>query len=128
VDELSAPRPIDAWRDAIVAVADRLTATGADDTWQRLQLHRILDDLVDEATTAGQTCTVDLSLAELRVVLSAQLAGRPSTTSHRTGDLTFSTLVPMRSVPHRVVCLLGMDDGVFPRTTVPDSDDLLSHA
>ena len=24
-------------------------------------------------------------------------------------------MVPMRSVPHRVVCLLGLDDGVFPR-------------
>ena len=28
------------------------------------------------------------------------------------------TLVPMRSVPHRVVCLLGLDDGVFPRASV----------
>jgi exonuclease V gamma subunit len=24
-------------------------------------------------------------------------------------------MVPMRSVPHRVVCLVGLDDGVFPR-------------
>lgn len=128
VADLAKPRAIDAWRDAIVKAADQLTATGRDDTWQRLQLHRILDDLVDEATTGGQTCPVALSLAELRVVLSAQLAGRPSITSHRTGDLTFSTLVPMRSVPHRVVCLLGMDDGVFPRITVPDSDDLLGQA
>jgi exodeoxyribonuclease V gamma subunit len=128
VGDLAAARPIDAWRDAIVAAADRLTATSTDDVWQRLQLHRILDDLVGEATVGGQTCPVALSLAELRVVLAAQLAGRPSITSHRTGDLTFSTLVPMRSVPHRVVCLLGMDDGVFPRATVPDSDDLLGFA
>ncbi len=125
---LAKPRPIDAWRDAITKAADQLTTTGRDDTWQRLQLHRILDDLVDEATIGGQTCPVALSLAELRVVLAVQLAGRPSITSHRTGDLTFSTLVPMRSVPHRVACLLGMDDGVFPRTTVPDSDDLLGQA
>jgi exodeoxyribonuclease V gamma subunit len=128
VRDLAAPRPIDAWRDGIVTAADRLIATSSDDVWQRLQLHRILDDLVDEATTGGETCPVALSLAEVRVVLAAQLAGRPSITSHRTGDLTFSTLVPMRSVPHRVVCLLGMDDGVFPRATVPDSDDLLGFA
>jgi exodeoxyribonuclease V gamma subunit len=31
----------------------------------------------------------------------------------------------MRAVPHRVVCLLGMDDGSFPRQTVPDGDDLV---
>src|SRR5687768_1115055 len=32
----------------------------------------------------------------------------------------------MRSVPHRVVCLLGLDDGVFPRKTDVDDDDLVA--
>jgi exodeoxyribonuclease V gamma subunit len=31
----------------------------------------------------------------------------------------------MRSVPHRVVCLLGLDDGAFPRHTERDGDDLV---
>ncbi len=31
----------------------------------------------------------------------------------------------MRSVPHRVVCLLGLDDGAFPRKSPRDGDDLL---
>ena len=31
----------------------------------------------------------------------------------------------MRSVPHRVVCLLGLDDGSFPRPTPRDGDNLL---
>ena len=32
----------------------------------------------------------------------------------------------MRSVPHRVVCLLGLDDGVFPRHIERDGDDLIA--
>ena len=32
----------------------------------------------------------------------------------------------MRSVPHRVVCLLGLDDGTFPRQSVRDGDDVLA--
>ena len=32
----------------------------------------------------------------------------------------------MRSVPHRVVCLLGLDDGAFPRNSVRDGDDVLA--
>jgi exodeoxyribonuclease V gamma subunit len=32
----------------------------------------------------------------------------------------------MRSVPHRVVGLLGLDDGVFPRVGIADGDDLLA--
>ena len=35
-------------------------------------------------------------------------------------------MVPMRSVPHRVVCLVGLDDGVFPRLGVVDGDDVLA--
>lgn len=31
------------------------------------------------------------------------------------GKITFCSLQPMRSVPRRVIVLLGMDDGVFPR-------------
>jgi len=31
----------------------------------------------------------------------------------------------MRSVPHRVVCLLGLDDGAFPRKSHRDGDDLM---
>ncbi|HYG92548.1 MAG TPA: hypothetical protein VD859_03095, partial [Nocardioides sp.] len=43
-----------------------------------------------------------------------------------TGTLTVSTLVPMRSVPHRVVCLMGMDADAFPRTITADGDDALA--
>ena len=48
-------------------------------------------------------------------MLDDHLAGPtdPGQLPHR--HLTVCTMVPMRSVPHRVVCLLGLDDGVFPR-------------
>lgn len=125
---MAEPQPVDAWRRVIGEAADALTATAPDTRWQRLQLHRVLDDLVEDSATAGGPSPVELTLGEVRRLLDARLEGRPSRTSHRTGDLTVCTLVPMRSVPHRVVCLLGLDDGVFPRQTVPDSDDLLQRA
>ena len=52
--------------------------------------------------------------------------GRPTRANFRTGTLTVCTMVPMRSVPHRVVCLLGLDDGVFPRAGSVDGDDVLA--
>jgi len=54
------------------------------------------------------------------------LRGRPTRANFRTGHLTICTLVPMRSVPHRVVCLLGLDDGIFPRHVERDGDDLIA--
>ncbi|HUA96670.1 MAG TPA: hypothetical protein VMB82_14235, partial [Acidimicrobiales bacterium] len=67
----------------------------------------------------------ELSLAEVRDLLDHRLQGRPTRANFRTGDLTVCTLVPMRSVPHRVVALLGLDDGAFPRHPETDGDDLL---
>ena len=136
IGRLSRPQSIQSWRDAIAAATDSLATVAPSDAWQRDQLYRLLDEVVDEATPAAiagagtePTSTVSttrLDLSEARSLLSRRLQGRPTRANFRTGDLTVCTLVPMRSVPHRVVGLLGLDDGVFPRHTERDGDDLLS--
>ncbi|WP_395826235.1 exodeoxyribonuclease V subunit gamma [Collimonas sp.] len=42
------------------------------------------------------------------------------------GGVTFCALMPMRAVPFRVVCLLGMNDGDYPRRAQHADFDLLS--
>ena len=125
LDGLTAAQPIDAWAAAIAAGADALTATTPGDAWQRAELHRVLDDVVASATAAGEVDAARLELPEVRALLADRLAGRPTRANFRTGHLTVCTLMPMRSVPHRVVCLLGLDDGAFPRKTARDGDDLV---
>jgi exodeoxyribonuclease V gamma subunit len=136
VEALSETQPVSRWVGAIRISADALLATSDRDQWQLLQLQALLDDLGREvgATPSGggrggpgpgATGPVAVSLAEVRSLLADRLRGRPTRASFRTGHLTMCTLVPMRSVPHRVVCLLGLDDGVFPRRGAPDGDDLL---
>ena len=43
------------------------------------------------------------------------------------GSITFCSLLPMRSVPSRVICLMGMQSDVFPRPARPSSLDLTAH-
>ncbi|WP_144206669.1 exodeoxyribonuclease V subunit gamma [Shewanella donghaensis] len=43
------------------------------------------------------------------------------------GSVNFCTLMPMRSIPFKVVCLLGMNDGVYPRVQHPVGFDLMAH-
>ena len=123
---LGETRPVDAWATGLADIADAFTATSEQDAWQRLQLQRLLDDLVDEATAAGRVSPVELSPADIHALLADRLRGRPTRANFRTGHLTICTLVPMRSVPHRVVCLLGLDDGIFPRHVERDGDDLIA--
>jgi exodeoxyribonuclease V gamma subunit len=121
LDSFAESQSIDAWAEAIASAADALAATSQRDAWQRAQLQRILDAISDEAGDAA----VELTLPEVRALLADRLQGRPTRANFRTGHLTICTLVPMRSIPHRVVCLLGLDDGAFPRKAPRDGDDLM---
>ena len=125
IDALRTPQTIADWAGAIGDAADSLTATSATNSWQRAALQRVLDELVTESNVEADGSSTRLALEELRGLLADRLQGRPTRTNFRTGHLTVCTLHPMRSVPHRVVCLLGLDDGAFPRKTPSDGDDLM---
>ena len=125
LDELDGTRGVDGWASSLARISDSLTSTSEGDAWQRAQFKTLLDELVQEATPEGQpTSNVALSCDDLRSILADRLKGRPTRANFCTGHLTVCTLVPMRSIPHRVVCLLGLDDGGFPRHIERDGDDL----
>lgn len=42
------------------------------------------------------------------------------------GGVQFGTLMPMRSIPFKAICLLGMNDGDYPRQTAPRDFDLMA--
>ncbi|MEI7514666.1 MAG: exodeoxyribonuclease V subunit gamma [Betaproteobacteria bacterium] len=46
----------------------------------------------------------------------------------RAGGVTFCTLMPMRAIPFEVVCLLGMNDGDYPRHDMRNDFDLMGQA
>ena len=119
---LAQPKPLTQWAGAIAEAADSLTATAPRDGWQRAELQRVLDEIVAEA---DQDAHRELAPAEVRAYLFERLQGRPTRANFRTGHLTVCTLMPMRSVPHRIVCLLGLDDAAFPRKAPRDGDDLM---
>ncbi|MBW6439280.1 exodeoxyribonuclease V subunit gamma [Actinoplanes hulinensis] len=117
-------RPLGEWLDAVGTGVDALTEVPDADAWQAGQLRAELADVAAEAD--GHAGTALLSPTDVRSLLRARLGGHPTRANFRTGDLTMCTMVPMRSVPHRVVCVLGLDDGVFPRTPGTDGDDVLA--
>ena len=121
LDRLEAAGTATEWMDGLTETVLALTDVPTPDRWQVGDLQRTLTSAARHASDE-----VPLRLADVRVLLADQLAGRPSRASFRTGGLTVCTMTPMRSVPHRVVCLLGMDDDTFPRQQTVDGDDVLA--
>ncbi|CCF63126.1 exodeoxyribonuclease V subunit gamma [Nocardia cyriacigeorgica] len=118
--DLRGPRPADEWAAALARSLDLLTDVPESQAWIRTEARREL------AAALAFADTVPLRLADIAVLLAGRLAARPTRANFRTGELTVCTMVPMRSVPHRVVVLLGLDDDVFPRVGGVDGDDVLA--
>ncbi|HWD55743.1 MAG TPA: exodeoxyribonuclease V subunit gamma [Acidimicrobiales bacterium] len=123
-DDLAPLRTIDEWAKTLAGISDSLSTPAAADLWQRSQLAALLEEVVKEATSERGVSPVVLSCDDVRSILADRLKGQPTRANFRTGHLTVCTLVPMRSIPHKVVCLLGLDDGSFPRHIERDGDDL----
>ena len=132
-------RPLSWWTDACRQALESLTAVPAIDAWQSAHAYGELARLAEQADPArpeappasgadGAASGADgaggLALSDVRALLADAFRGRATRANFRTGTLTMCTMLPMRSVPHRVICLLGVDDATFPRHRIADGDDI----
>ena len=88
------------------------------------QLDSALQGWLETCESAGFDEAVPLG-----VLRAAWLGALDEPTLNRqfvSGGVTFCNLMPMRAVPFRVVCLLGMNDGAFPRSARQADFDLLA--
>ena len=81
-------------------------------------------DMIEQGIQAAFDQPVSLVL--LRSALSQRLDQQRMSQRFLAGQVNFCTLMPMRAIPFKVVCLLGMNDGVYPRTLAPLGFDLIS--
>ncbi|MGB5831076.1 MAG: exodeoxyribonuclease V subunit gamma [Thiohalocapsa sp.] len=140
---LARSKNADGWRREIGALLDALFAPDDDEETLLQRIREALEDLAGHATAAGLGARVetgpdvhsdsasdapdallepDIIRACLMDVIDEPAGG------HRflTGSVTFCNMVPMRSIPARVVCLLGMNASDFPRSQRPVGFDLIA--
>lgn len=67
-----------------------------------------------------------LPLVVVREALMVALDSEGLSQRFLAGCVNFCTLMPMRSIPFKAVCLLGMNDGEYPRHRVPMDFDLMN--
>lgn len=130
VAELKKPRPLGEWPPILHAIIDRFFAGGeaqalqADEIDAIAHLRQTIVALEEIAAAAGPEQPAPFPA--IREHLVAALSQATARGRFLTGGVTFCALKPMRSIPARVIWLLGMDDGVFPRRGEPLQFDLMS--
>lgn len=93
-------------------------------TQRALQALRTSLQQLAKAAAQGR-CEVAVPLSVMRRELQASLNSRPPSWAFLGGGITFAALRAYRGMPARVVCLLGMNDGVFPRNPAVPGFDLM---
>lgn len=114
------------WQHLLLTVLDDFFAPAAEDGEAIQALTALRETLGALAADAERAAFHQpIAFTVVRAALDEQLA-KPGSFSRFPGDgVTFCTLVPLRAVPFRMVALLGMSDGEFPRSTPPYSFDLM---
>jgi len=118
------PVPPAQWVTRLRALlADYYAAEGEADAYTLDQLDAILVRWQEACQEAGLVEPLPLSIVAEHWLaeLETEGLGQP----FLAGAVTFATLMPMRAIPFRRICLLGMDDGAYPRVRKPVDFDLM---
>jgi exodeoxyribonuclease V gamma subunit len=113
------------WRGRLLAHFDALFAIDPRDDAElaaRDGLAALLTELVDAAESAG--VPVSLPLAAVHETLARRIEDASSGRPWLGAGACVAGMVPMRSVPFRMIALLGLDADAFPRREPPDPFDL----
>lgn len=93
----------------------RLTATSPKASWLTARVRTEVEALRQAAAPAKPIRSI--TMQAFHALLSSRFEVASGATSAHTGAVTFAAMAPYRSVPYRVICLLGMDEGAFPRAS-----------
>jgi exodeoxyribonuclease V gamma subunit len=115
--ELTRPRSLAAWSERLRELLDAFLAPAETEERDLLTVRRTLDRLAESAAMGEYAGPVGIE--SVRAWLAERLGRAERGFGFLTGGVTCCALLPMRSIPFRVVALLGMNDGAFPRSNPP---------
>ncbi len=118
-------RRLDAWRDEIGEMIS-VFFPDDDDSPSLQRIRRMLDEMAALGEAAGFTAEVSADV--VRLFLSERLDGEGAGRGFMSGGVTFCSMLPMRTIPFHVVCLIGMNHDAYPRESRQLTFDLMAQA
>ena len=120
----SSRRTLGEWSEALFSMLSEFIEANDELAHEMATVTGILQSLEDLEGKAGFIENVDLEV--IRPWLASRLGEEAKGHGFMTGGVTFCAMLPMRSIPFRVVSLLGMNDSAFPRQSRSPGFDLIA--
>ena len=124
--ELSQARTLQEWSERLFYFADALLTKDHFDTPNqsgRQQLNELISELSEGLSEIHHD---NVKLEVIITWLEATITERKLSTGFLRGQLTFCSMLPMRSIPFKVIALLGLNEGEFPKIDRHPTFDLLT--
>lgn len=121
---LAQPRTASEWVETINQLLEDFFIPDEGEAYFLNQVRETLTRLQTDSLSADFREPIELTV--VRDFLRDQWACVHSGQAFLDGRVSFCNMVPMRSIPFRVVCLLGMNDGEYPRVQRPLGFDLMA--
>jgi exodeoxyribonuclease V gamma subunit len=113
------------WRRRILDLSiDCFLPIGSADRLTLCRVEAVLEKWLSACKDAGLEESLPLTVVREAFLVAMQESGMSQ--RFLAGMVNFCTLMPMRAIPFKVVCLLGMNDGLYPRSHPPLDFDLMA--
>jgi exodeoxyribonuclease V gamma subunit len=121
---VKANRSPDSWCQLMEDEIDYFFSDNSQNRDQESYIQSVLDTIRDESSAAGFNREISFSMfrSHLRSLLDQQSASP----AHFTRGVTFSSMVPVRSIPAKIVALIGLNESEFPRKVKNIDFDLMA--
>jgi len=121
---LNHPKSLKGWSIFFNKLLEQFFLTD-DRTIHEIQVLRcILDEMSRKAEDLGFDDNIELEV--VRSYLSHRLERTYLGSGFISGGVTFCAMLPMRSIPFKIICLLGMNNDAFPRDSKALGFDLIA--
>ncbi|OQY08452.1 MAG: exodeoxyribonuclease V subunit gamma [Desulfobacteraceae bacterium 4572_123] len=124
VHRISRPMPLSGWKQVLLELRQDMIAGSQTLEYQHQFIRDTLQNMTGQAEIAG--FEEPLSLDVVMQLLTRRLTEEPSVRGFLSGSVTFCNFLPMRSIPFKMICLMGMNDADFPRSRQEAGFDLIT--
>lgn len=124
-ETLQQAHSIEKWQEILTALLSDFFVQNEDTSDTIFYIQEKINELAEHLKMLH--FTEKLQADVIADVITMKLEDAPNSLKFFAGKVNFCTLLPMRSVPFKVVCLLGMNDADYPRTQAPNSFDLMQY-
>ncbi|TLU58188.1 MAG: exodeoxyribonuclease V subunit gamma [Chlorobium sp.] len=121
---LERPRSLDEWRTAFQALLSDFISPELSSEREYATIAAVGEQIGEIAESSA--FSGEIGAAVMFSWLKAHLEQKEQGLGFMTGGITFCAMLPMRSIPFRVVALVGMNDSAFPRQNRPNGFDLIA--